>query len=327
MRILFFTDTHFRGSSPVNRRDSLPATLKGKLTEVVSLANDYRVDYVLHGGDFFDTPNPSLSVVADFLEILRELKAPLYGIAGNHDIFGGNLLTLPRTVLGFTARMGFFRLLGAEESIRLEGGGIRACLRGRPYHLDIDRRPRHLDYCIEKDVESDLTIHLIHGMLLDKQQFPGDYTLIDDLAKTGADLVLTGHYHLGYGVVQQGGRHYVNPGSLVRLSNHPLEVERKVRVALIDLSGGAVNCRLIPLQSAPAGEEVLDRTRSEEMESRVLAMERFTREVKEATELRRWDVSQIINELAQAEKLSKEVRQEALRRIADAEESLLGRGD
>ena len=119
----------------------------------------------------------------------------------------------------------------------------------------------------------------------------------------------------------------MNPGALVRLSNHHREIERKVKVALIDLTGGAVNCRLIPLQSAPPGEEVLDRTRVEEMETRVLAMESFTREVKEATELRRWNVGQIISELAKAENLSEEVRLEALRRIAEAEESLLGRGD
>lgn len=325
MKLLFFTDTHLRGSSPVNRKDNLFSTLKDKLSEVVSLANDYQVDYVLHGGDFFDTPTPALSVVADYLEILRELKAPLYGVAGNHDIYGGNLQTLSRTVLGFTARMGFFHLLGEAESVRLEAGGIRAYLMGRPYHLDIDRRPRHLDYLVEKDAESDLTVHLIHGMLLDKQEFPGDYTLIDDLTDTGADLVLAGHYHLGFGAPERGGHHYVNPGALVRLSNHHREMERKVKVALIDLTGGAVTCRLIPLQSAQVGEEVLDRTQAVEMESRLLAMERFTREVKEATELKRWDVSQIISELALAENLSEEVRKEALRRIAYAEESLLGR--
>jgi DNA repair exonuclease SbcCD nuclease subunit len=218
--------------------------------------------------------------------------------------------------------MGFIRLLG-EESVRVEARGIRASLTGRPYHLDIDRRSRHLDYCIEKDAESDITIHLVHGMLLDKKQFPGDYTLIDDLDNTGADLVLAGHYHLGFGALQRGNRYFINPGALVRLSNHHREIERKVKVALIDLTGGAVNCRLITLQSAPVGEEVLDRTRAEELESRVLAMERFTREVKEATELRRWNVSQIISDLARAENLDEEIRKEALRRIAEAEESLM----
>ena len=319
---MLYPDTHFRGRSPANRMDNLWLTLKEKLIEVVSLANVYQGEFVLHGGDFFDTPNPELSVVGDFVEILRQLKNPLYGVAGNHDIFGGNLQTLPRTVLGFTARMGFIRLLG-EESVRVEARGIRASLTGRPYHLDIDRRSRHLDYCIEKDAESDITIHLVHGMLLDKKQFPGDYTLIDDLDNTGADLVLAGHYHLGFGALQRGNRYFINPGALVRLSNHHREIERKVKVALIDLTGGAVNCRLITLQSAPVGEEVLDRTRAEELESRVLAMERFTREVKEATELRRWNVSQIISDLARAENLDEEIRKEALRRIAEAEESLM----
>ncbi len=325
MKILFFTDTHLRGSSPANRKDNIVSTLKSKLQEVVNLANDHQVDYVLHGGDFFDTPTPALSVVADYLEILRELKAPLYGVAGNHDIYGGNLQTLSRTMLGFTARMGFFSLLGEAESVKLEAGGIRADLIGRSYHLDMDRRPRHLDYLVEKNEESDLTLHLIHGMLLDKQEFPGDYTLIDDLMDTGADLVLAGHYHLGFGSITRGSHNFVNPGALVRLSNHQREIERKVKVALIDFTGGAVNCRLIPLQSSPVGEEVLDRTKVDEMESRFLAMERFTREVKEAAELKRWDVSQIISELALAENLSEEVRKEALTRIARAQEALLSR--
>ena len=90
-------------------------------------------------------------------------------------------------------------------------------------------------------------------MLLDKKQFPGDYTLIDDLDNTGADLVLAGHYHLGFGALQRGNRYFINPGALVRLSNHHREIERKVKVALIDLTGGAVNCRLITSQSAPVG--------------------------------------------------------------------------
>ena len=39
--------------------------------------------------------------------------------------------------------------------------------------------------------------------------------------------------------------------------------------------------------------------------------------------MRRWNVSQIISDLARAENLDEEIRKEALRRIAEAEESLM----
>jgi len=322
VKLLFFTDSHLRGSSPVNRKDILSKTLMAKLTEVVNLANDHRVDFVLHGGDFFDTPNPALSVVADYLQVLQKLQAPLYVIAGNHDMYGGNIASLSRSVLGFIGRMGILNLLTEPGSVRLEAGGIRAFLKGSSYHLDMDRRPRHLDYVLEKDRESDITIHMIHGMLFDKQEIPGDHTLIDDVLETGAELVLAGHYHLGFGAIERGVSHFINPGALVRLSNHVREMERQVKVALIDLSGGGVSCRLIPLCSAGPGDEVLDRTKAEDMEMRLMALDRFTREVREATQLRRWDAAQIINDVAQLQNIEEDVRREALRRIAWAEEAL-----
>ncbi|NLB19005.1 MAG: serine/threonine protein phosphatase [Syntrophomonadaceae bacterium] len=324
MKLLFFTDSHLRGSSPINRKDTLNKTLMAKLSEVVNLANDYGVDFVLHGGDFFDTPNPALSIVADYLQVLQGLEAPLYVVAGNHDMYGGNMTTLSRSVLGFIGRMGIINLLTEPDSIRLEAGGIRAYIKGSSYHLDMDRRPRHLDYVLDKDQESDITVHMIHGMLLAKQEIPGDHTLIDDVLDTGAELVLAGHYHLGFGEIVRGGSHFVNPGALVRLSNHVREMERQVKVALIDLSGGGVSCQFIPLGTAGPGDEVLDRTRAEEMEMRLLALDKFTREVREATELRRWDVAQIINDVAQIQNIEESVRREALRRIALAEEALGG---
>lgn len=58
MRFLFFTDDHKRGTSPENRTDNFPATLVRKLKELVEIAQEYEVDYILHGGDFFDVPSP-----------------------------------------------------------------------------------------------------------------------------------------------------------------------------------------------------------------------------------------------------------------------------
>ena len=101
MRLLYITDTHIRGTSPQNRKDNFPETLQLKFKEVISLAQKYDVLALLHGGDLFDTPSPSLAVCANFIPILAAAGVPLYAIAGNHDLFGHNPSTLERTMLGF----------------------------------------------------------------------------------------------------------------------------------------------------------------------------------------------------------------------------------
>lgn len=322
MKILFFTDTHIRGNAPANRLDNMLETLRKKLSEVVEIANDNDIDFVLHGGDFFDSPAPALSIAADCLEIFKGFKVPFYGIFGNHDIYGGNSTTLSRTVLGFAARLGVVQLLGDGQKIHLGARGIKAALIGKPFNNEIDHRSPENDYIVDKDGDSDITIQLVHGMLMDKSDFPGAVTMINDILGTGADITLAGHNHIGFGAVEREGRHFINPGALIRLSNHVREIERPVQVALLDLSGGAVNCRMIPLTTAPAGDTVLDRSKIEERESRQLMMARFTREVRDAADLQRWDVRELVEKLAQSEQIGEKVRSEALNRIAAAEEQL-----
>ena len=70
MRLLFLTDTHIRGTTPKNRKDNLPETLENKFKEIANIIEDYNIDFVLHGGDLFDRPDASVSIVANFASIL-----------------------------------------------------------------------------------------------------------------------------------------------------------------------------------------------------------------------------------------------------------------
>ena len=92
MKLLFLTDTHIRASAPQNRTDDFVATLKNKFREVNEIARREGVDAILHGGDLFDIPSPSLAVCGDFVSIMSEAGVPIYGIAGNHDVFGDKVL-------------------------------------------------------------------------------------------------------------------------------------------------------------------------------------------------------------------------------------------
>lgn len=321
MRFLYFTDDHKRGTTPENRLDNFPVTLAHKLQEVVKIAGEQEVDYVLHGGDFFDVPAPAISVCADFLEIYQQFSVPVFTIPGNHDLFGHNIATLPRTMLGFAARLGIVHLLG-KEPIYLEKNGLRVQLTGQGYHFEMDRRERHLDYMIKKK-DCDYAIHMVHGMLLERALFPGAfYTLIEQIWDTEADFTLAGHNHLGFPDTEKDGKYFLNPGALVRLSNHQQEMKRPVQVVVIDLSGSCPTYKKIRLKSAVPGEDVLDRSRQEEAAFREQKLAGYLAEVKAAGSYQRTDVRVLLGEIAAAENLPPGVVEEALRRISLAEEAL-----
>jgi len=321
MRFLFFTDDHKRGTTPVNRKDNFPATLARKLKEVVEIAREEQVDYVLHGGDFFDVPAPAISVCADFLQIYQQFSVPVFTIPGNHDLFGHNIETLPRTMLGFAARLGLVRLLG-REPLYLEKNGLRVQLTGQGYHFQMDNRRRELDYMIEKK-DCDYAIHMVHGMLLQRALFPGaSYTLIEQIWDTEADFTLVGHNHLGFPDTEKDGKYFLNPGALARLSNHRQEMTRPIQVLIIDLSGSRPAYKKIRLKSAAPGEDVLDRSRLEEAAFREQKLVGYLAEVKAAGSYRRTDVRALLQEIAGVKKLSPAVIEEALRFISSAEEAL-----
>lgn len=322
MRLLYFTDTHLRGNTPQNRLDSLPDTLKNKLQEVVELADTLGIDYVLHGGDFFDNPSPSLAAVGDFLEVFRQFRCPVYAVSGNHDLFGGNLNSLNRTLLGFLHRLGFVKLLMPGERTYLKKHELVLQLTGQPYHYEIDRRIPGLDYVVKKE-NADVAVHMVHGMLLDQAVFPeADFTLIDSILETEADVTLCGHNHLGFGIIRREDKFFVNPGALVRLSNHKQEITRKVGVVLIKLEGKEVACEFIPLKTALPGDKVLTREKAEGKNELSVKLAHFIKEIRQAADLEKMNARSIVEEIAKADGVEKEVREEALRRIALVEEEL-----
>lgn len=323
MKLLFLTDTHHRGTTPQNRLDNFPATQRAKLQEVLGLVERHGVDFVLHGGDFWDTPFPALNVCGEVLEVYQNCKAPIYAIAGNHDLYGHNLQTLPRTMLGFLARLGVINLLAPGEVICLKKDGLQVQLTGQSFHHELDRRDPVLDYCVAKG-PCDFAIHMVHGLLA--HQSLGEvirHTAVDRIVETEADLTLVGHYHLGFPALEVNGRHFLNPGALVRVNNHPTEMARRPQVLLIDLSGGDITYDFIPLTAALPGEAVLDRSQVEAQVAREERLAQFVQEVTVAGEYHGLSIEEMLGEIAAKETLPAAVREEALRRIGLAQERLL----
>ncbi|AEE96011.1 metallophosphoesterase family protein [Mahella australiensis] len=323
MRFLFLTDTHIRGTAPRGRLDDVYDTLKNKLNEVSDIVHEQRVDVVLHGGDFFDRPDISPSIVREFAAIFQKFDKPIYGVAGNHDIYGHNPATIGRTMVGLLDGVNIIRLIEPSNPVIFEDASMRIQLTGQPYTYDIDYKDRRKQYyTVSKPANVDFAVHMVHGMLLEKKIFEGAaYTLIDDIADTEADITLSGHFHTGFGIKRINDKYFINPGSLIRMTSSMAEMERWPAVLILDIDKAeGISVKIECLKSAKPAMEVLDRTYIEQEQMKKQKLATFFQEIGAAGEFKRLDLSAIVQQVANNEHIGDEVKEEALRRIAAAEQ-------
>ena len=233
MRILFFTDSHIRGTTPRNRKDDFVDTLEEKFLEIRDIINTNHVDFVLHGGDLFDRPDVSISITARFSRILKEIQAPIYIVMETT----AGITTHYRTMLGLLSQLDIFTIIDEKDKLILDKDGIRVQVTGQPYIYNMDDSANRKYYILD-DVDEGVnySIHIVHGMLLDKPFVKGvPYTLVEEIKDTKADITLAGHYHSGFDNIQIEGKYFINPGSIVRISNSLREMERRPKVIIIDL--------------------------------------------------------------------------------------------
>lgn len=320
LRILYFTDTHIRGTSPKNRKDDFVLTLENKILEIIDIVNTQNIDYVIHGGDLFDRPDISISIVSRFAKILKNINVPFYIISGNHDIFGHNPQTMNRTILGLLNDLDFIRVIEKGMKIILSKDNLKVQLTGQPYVYDIDDDKNRGNYILkDTDIEEnmDYSIHIVHGMLLDKPFVKGiPYTLVEDIIDTKANITLSGHYHSGFKTIIIDDKYFINPGSLVRITNSLREIDRKPQVVVVDLND-KINIEYIQLKSALDGDLVLDRTEVEKYVFKSERLHEFKQTIDAALDFEKMDINDVLIEVSTSEGVSNEVKVEALRRISE----------
>ena len=321
MKLLYFTDTHIRAINPKNRIDNYLETIKNKINEVADISIKEDVDLVLHGGDLFDRPDTSISVVSDFAEIFQKFKAPIYIVSGNHDIFGQNTKTLSRTVLGLLDSFNILNLINDKKIIFEAKDHVKVQITANPYHVGMDEEINKKDYIVtEKNPDVDYMIHLTHGFLLDKAFVDGvDVTLIDDIKDTKADITFGAHYHLGFKDTQIDGKWFINPGALIRISNSLSEINRKPKVKIIELTD-KIEMKDVYLKTALDGNLVLDRSEMERHKFKRSKLNEFEQLVQSSQDLNNIDVFTILDEIMKNKSLDDKVKNEARLRIQKQQE-------
>lgn len=324
MRFLFLTDTHIRGTNPQNRKDDFLKTLFTKMTEVFNLAKQYNVDVIIHGGDVFDRPDISPSIVRHFILLLNKYTFPVYAVAGNHDIYGQNPLTLGRTMLGLVDSTGLLHIMKPGEVKIFKDDQVTIQLTGQGYFYGIDDKFKKESYIVKNKRKGvDYSIHIVHGMLLEKPFFKNmNYTLIDEILDTKADITLSGHYHSGFDTKVFDNRYFINPGSLVRINNSLNELTRKPKIVIIDINSEGIFVKEVELESALPGDEVLDRSKVEASEFKEKKLSQFIQSIYSTGEFQTTNIYNIIEEISKQQELKDSVVKETLRRIGDAQQLL-----
>lgn len=246
MKLLFFTDPHLRGSTPRSRIDDYPTALEAKFDEIGQIIVRDHIDAVLNGGDLFDSPSPANSVVAVFTKKMRSWNVPIYSIIGSHDKYGYNDNTLIRTANGVLEAAGSIEIV--NDPIELicmrpgELGGVFLC--GTSHSFDLDTRQN--EYVKIKPEGCRYMIQMAHGMLVDKPFFD-KYTLLEKVAFfTESDLILSGHYHPGYGIIKLGNKTFINPGSLGRTE----KTTRACPPSVVIIDTNTLDVKVLNLKSA-----------------------------------------------------------------------------
>lgn len=245
----------------------------------------------------------AISTLLKAVEIFDKAPVDVYTMPGNHDLHGYNLESYHRTSL---------HLLNIISN-RLEVVGeiqeqlLSFLIEFRPYTSTIDN-----DYSAYQAQEcSSLKILVMHSMLLDHDlPYQAKYTNLYKL-ETNADIVISGHDHVGYGVIKRkDGKLFVNPGALMRLTASVAEMERQVQVAIVDLD--TRTAELVPILTAPKAVEVLDRSALEDKKEREYALEEFAMLIKAHDGKACLSVTEIVEQIGQKENISPKVIEKAI---------------
>lgn len=323
LKFVAFTDPHFTKKNPINRLDNLFDTTMKKIDEIISITKEEKniQTTVLVAGDFFDSPDISDSVAGIVGKKFSEFQRTI-AIAGNHDLIGNNLSTLYQTKLGLLDKLGIVEIIKPYEKIFIESNGIKVQVTGSSSNFGIDSDESA--YIVEEK-DADVAIHLVHAMLLNHVPKFGTYMPLKSIQdKTKADITISGHYHLGFELVDINGKIFFNPGALVRKYNFLEEIDRKPKVFIINVyEDKTFDYEIRFLKCAEEGLKVLDRKKIESKKFYDQKLKEYTDAlVLEQQTSYNIDIDQVLKEIAKKDNIEDEVVKLAIEGLSKAKIAL-----
>lgn len=333
MKFVFSTDQHCMGINPRSRKDYYPDTILEKMIEVNDIAEEVKAEAQIYGGDLYDRADTAPSVARKVNQVLIDSPCPIYKVLGNHTIFAYNPESLERSMIGVSESAGLFELLDMEKAKYHFAYDLVVGITGCHSHLKLDKDGRIEDYCPKRPIFNekpvDIHIHVVHGYLSLRPRLEAiPHTVIDSiLDHTEADIILTGHEHIGFGVIKRYNNKgelkiFCNPGALGGTSASLEEMDRTIQCAIINIEDkDNYDIILRPLKCQKPREEVLDRSLIEEQKEKEKQIQVFSNSIADF-EVKKLDVYNIAEAIAKQEKISKVTLGETIKRLQGAEEEI-----
>lgn len=295
MKLLFVTDSHITRNTPKFRTPDFYFQIMAKWHEVFKVAQDKKVDFILHGGDLFHTDNPDVQVIVD---AMRLMDKDVHLCVGNHDFRSDSWQTLlDTTALGLMEHTK--HIIIPKEDMIVPVNGKKVLIRFSHYFEKDD--PNRF---VVKDFDQyALVIMVVHDALVNEEvQFK--HLLVSKL-KVDADLVLCGHYHIPF-KYSNNRTLFINPGSMTRLTRLEADMKRIPNMVFVDFDGINFKYQLLPFKSAQPWDIVFQTEQIQQaiQDDRNLA-EEFTNAIQ--THIGATNIEEMLAEVAQNEHIDDSV--------------------
>ena len=204
MKLLVIGDLHIQITNPVNRTDNIKEAFQDKFNEIKEIIKTHDVAAVICTGDIFNTGQVTNSTLLFAFYLIEQINVPTFTTPGNHDLFNHSIATLDRSSLKVLEKLSsnLFVLTTKDDCHYLsDSSGNRVCLSFQEFSDELDNGVYN-GYLGPEKQEGIINIHTVHGMLLDHIPPFDRFTVVSNVT-TNADVVVSGHDHLGYGMIKQ----------------------------------------------------------------------------------------------------------------------------
>jgi len=242
-------DTHYTNRGPSRRKDNFFRTQIAKTCEAIDIFQNRGCECIFQSGDFFDSHTVADRVKSEIIQLLYCFgiveQNKMFCVAGQHDISGHSLNTLPNSPLS---------VLGSSRVVKV--------LNSKPTYVGPENHTNALygasfGEAIPEPSEDIYNILVVHAMIGNRLLYPGQkLTSPRRFLKQHPkfSLVICGDYHYPFEDSYQG-RVIINAGCLVRKTISTFDLEHKPSVVVFDTETNKVE--FIPLKVKPV-EEVFD---------------------------------------------------------------------
>jgi len=240
VKFVYYTDVHIQDVNPPSRLGSYRDDILAKIRQVMNIGKKSKVDFTYCGGDLFNHKRPASTrhaLVTQVIGVLDDSGVPNYGVPGNHDLQGDDISTLPEQPLGVLMEGG--HMIQVKNGLLFKKGNLTVHLDS----YDFEEEPDLVELAEKREaVKAD--VHTLGAHIFSSPKggdlFGTKIFSYEELAVTGHDLYLLGHYHPDNGVEDRSydkdRQTFINVGSLSRGDYGDENLTRKPKCALVTIT-------------------------------------------------------------------------------------------